>query len=51
MASTGWCWLSIAWLLKLLVKHSTLVFVYYRVAIGGVLLGLLAAGAIQATGG
>jgi undecaprenyl-diphosphatase len=42
---------SIAWLLKFLVKHSTLVFVYYRVAIGGILLGLLAAGAIQATGG
>jgi undecaprenyl-diphosphatase len=42
---------SIAWLLKYLVKHSTLVFVYYRVAVGGILLGLLAAGAIQATGG
>ncbi|MCW2889978.1 MAG: undecaprenyl-diphosphatase [Streptosporangiaceae bacterium] len=42
---------SIAWLLKYLVKHSTLLFVYYRVAIGGILLGLLAAGAIQATGG
>jgi undecaprenyl-diphosphatase len=42
---------SIAWLLKYLVKHSTLLFVYYRVAVGGILLGLLAAGAIQATGG
>jgi undecaprenyl-diphosphatase len=42
---------SIAWLLKFLVKHSTLVFVYYRVVLGGILLGLLAAGAIQATGG
>jgi undecaprenyl-diphosphatase len=41
---------SIAWLLKYLVKHSTLLFVYYRVAVGGILLGLLAAGAIQATG-
>ncbi|HEV7935812.1 MAG TPA: undecaprenyl-diphosphate phosphatase [Actinomadura sp.] len=40
---------SIAWLLKFLVRHSTVVFVYYRVALGGILLGLLAAGAISAT--
>jgi undecaprenyl-diphosphatase len=40
---------SIAWLLKFLVRHSTLVFVYYRVALGGILFGLLAAGAIAAT--
>jgi undecaprenyl-diphosphatase len=40
---------SIAWLLRYLVRHSMLVFVYYRVAIGGILLGLLAAGAIAAT--
>lgn len=40
---------SIAWLLKFLVRHSTMVFVYYRAALGGVLLGLLAAGAIAAT--
>lgn len=40
---------SIAWLLKFLVRHSVMVFVYYRVALGGVLLGLLAAGAISAT--
>jgi undecaprenyl-diphosphatase len=39
---------SIAWLLKFLVRHSTLVFVYYRVALGGVLIGLLAAGAVTA---
>jgi undecaprenyl-diphosphatase len=39
---------SIAWLLKFLVKHSTSVFVYYRVALGGVLIGLLAAGTIVA---
>ncbi|MDL4777053.1 MULTISPECIES: undecaprenyl-diphosphate phosphatase [Thermomonosporaceae] len=38
----------IAWLLRFLTKHSTMVFVYYRVALGGVLLGLLAAGAITA---
>lgn len=40
---------SIAWLLKYLVRHSTLLFVYYRVALGGVLIGLLAAGALAAT--
>jgi undecaprenyl-diphosphatase len=40
---------SIAWLLKFLVRHSTLLFTYYRVALGGVLIGLLAAGAISAT--
>ncbi|MFD0690398.1 undecaprenyl-diphosphate phosphatase [Actinomadura fibrosa] len=39
----------IAWLLKFLTKHSMMVFVYYRVAVGGVLLGLLAAGTIAAT--
>jgi undecaprenyl-diphosphatase len=40
---------SIAWLLKFLVRHSTMVFVYYRVALGGIILGLLAAGTISAT--
>ena len=40
---------SIAWLLRFLVRHSTLLFVYYRVAAGGILFGLLAAGAITAT--
>ncbi|QXJ19922.1 undecaprenyl-diphosphate phosphatase [Actinomadura graeca] len=39
----------IAWLLKFLTRHSMMVFVYYRVALGGVLLGLLAAGTISAT--
>ena len=40
---------SIAWLLKFLVRHSTSIFVYYRVALGGALIGLLAAGAISAS--
>jgi undecaprenyl-diphosphatase len=40
---------SIAWLLRFLVRHSTLLFVYYRVAVGGILLGLLAAGTISGT--
>jgi undecaprenyl-diphosphatase len=40
---------SIAWLLRFLIRHSTLLFVYYRVALGGVVLGLLAAGAVTAT--
>jgi undecaprenyl-diphosphatase len=38
----------IAWLLKFLARHSMVVFVCYRVALGGVILGLLAAGAISA---
>lgn len=40
---------SIAWLLKFLVKHSTNVFVYYRVILGAVILALLTAGVIDAT--
>ncbi|MFF5259577.1 undecaprenyl-diphosphate phosphatase [Actinomadura viridis] len=39
----------IAWLLKYLARHSMMIFVYYRVALGGIILGLLAAGAISAT--
>ncbi|MQY08639.1 undecaprenyl-diphosphate phosphatase [Actinomadura macrotermitis] len=39
----------IAWLLKYLTRHSMAIFVYYRVALGGILLGLLAAGALSAT--
>ncbi|HEX2314027.1 MAG TPA: undecaprenyl-diphosphate phosphatase [Thermomonospora sp.] len=39
---------SIAWLLRFLVRHSVLVFVYYRVALGGLILALLAAGRISA---
>lgn len=40
---------AIAWLLKFLVKHSMAVFVYYRVILGGILLGLLAAGVVEPT--
>ncbi|WP_131741560.1 undecaprenyl-diphosphate phosphatase [Actinomadura roseirufa] len=39
----------IAWLLKFLTRHSMMVFVYYRVALGGILIGLLTAGALEAT--
>jgi len=39
---------SIAWLLRYLVRHSTAIFVVYRVALGLLLLGLLAGGAIDA---
>jgi undecaprenyl-diphosphatase len=38
---------SIAWLLRYLVRHSTKVFVAYRVVLGAVVLGLTAAGAIS----
>jgi len=40
---------SIAWLLRFLVRHSVMIFVYYRVALGAVILGLLAAGRLSAT--
>jgi undecaprenyl-diphosphatase len=39
----------IAWLLKYLAKHSMMVFVYYRLVLGVVILGLLAAGVVTAT--
>jgi undecaprenyl-diphosphatase len=38
---------SIAWLLKWLASHSTMVFVVYRVALGALVIGLTAAGAIS----
>ena len=38
---------AIAWLLRFLVSHSTLVFVVYRVAVGVTVLVLAATGAIQ----
>jgi undecaprenyl-diphosphatase len=40
---------AIAWLLKFLVRHSMMIFVYYRVALGAVIIALLAAGRISAT--
>jgi len=40
---------SIAWLLKYVANHSIMVFVWYRVALGVILAGALAAGAISAT--
>lgn len=40
---------SIAWLLKYVANHSIMVFVWYRVVLGVVLAGLLAAGVISAT--
>ncbi|MQA83444.1 MAG: undecaprenyl-diphosphate phosphatase [Streptosporangiales bacterium] len=41
---------SIAWLLRFLARHSTMVFVVYRVALGGLIIGLLSTGVIAATG-
>jgi undecaprenyl-diphosphatase len=40
---------SIAWLLRYVSRHSTFVFIGYRVALGLLLLGLLAGGALSAT--
>jgi undecaprenyl-diphosphatase len=40
---------SIAWLLRYLVRHSTVIFVAYRVLLGGLLLALLATGVVSAT--
>jgi undecaprenyl-diphosphatase len=40
---------SIAWLLRFVAHHSIVTFVWYRMAVGLLVLGLLAAGAITAT--
>ena len=40
---------SIAWLINFVSKHSTFVFIVYRIAAGIVLIGLLAGGALSAT--
>ena len=40
---------SIAWLLKFVSRHSTMSFIAYRVALGVLLFGLLAGGAVSAT--
>ncbi|MBI2709638.1 MAG: undecaprenyl-diphosphate phosphatase [Actinobacteria bacterium] len=42
---------SIAWLLRFLVRHSTAVFVGYRIAVGLLVLGLVAGGALDAKPG
>ncbi|HEX8496765.1 MAG TPA: undecaprenyl-diphosphate phosphatase, partial [Actinomycetales bacterium] len=40
---------SIAWLLRFVQRHPITVFVWYRVALGVVLLGALGTGALTAT--
>jgi undecaprenyl-diphosphatase len=40
---------SIHWLMKWLANHSTLIFVYYRVALGVLLIVLLSTGVLEAT--
>ncbi|WP_213450219.1 undecaprenyl-diphosphate phosphatase [Rhizomonospora bruguierae] len=40
---------SIAWLLNWVARHTIYVFVFYRIALGGVLLGALTTGALAAT--
>jgi undecaprenyl-diphosphatase len=40
---------SIAWLIRYVSRHSTFVFIGYRIALGLLLIGLLAGGAVSAT--
>jgi undecaprenyl-diphosphatase len=40
---------SIAWLMRWISKHSTFVFIFYRIALGGLLIGLLATHTISAS--
>ncbi len=40
---------SIAWLMRWITGHTTYIFIVYRVAMGGLLIGLLATGVIDAT--
>jgi len=42
-------YLSIAWLLRFVAGHSLLTFVWYRLAVGGAVIALLATGTITAT--
>ncbi|MGX7828263.1 undecaprenyl-diphosphate phosphatase [Actinokineospora sp. 24-640] len=39
----------VAWLLRYVAKHNYMVFVWYRIALGAVLCGLLATGAVSPT--
>jgi undecaprenyl-diphosphatase len=39
---------SIAWLMKWIARHSTFIFIWYRIALGLLLFGLLGAGVIDA---
>lgn len=49
LVSFGVAYASIAWLLRFVAGHSITVFVWYRIALGAVLLVLLGTGAISAT--
>jgi undecaprenyl-diphosphatase len=40
---------SIHWLMRWLANHSTMIFIYYRIALGLLLIGLLSAGILHAT--
>ena len=40
---------SIAWLIRYVSRHSTFIFIGYRIALGLLLIGLLAGGAVSAT--
>jgi undecaprenyl-diphosphatase len=40
---------SIAWLMRWLGQHSTMIFIYYRIVLGLVLFGLLGSGILDAT--
>jgi undecaprenyl-diphosphatase len=40
---------SIHWLMKWLANHSTYIFIYYRIALGVLVMVLLATGTIAAT--
>jgi undecaprenyl-diphosphatase len=41
---------SIAWLLRWLTRHTTYVFIWYRIAMGVLLIVLLSTGVLNATG-
>jgi undecaprenyl-diphosphatase len=40
---------SIAWLMRYITRHSTLIFIVYRILLGGLLISLLATGVLDAT--
>ncbi len=49
LVSFGVAYASIAWLLKFVVRHSIVTFVWYRVALGVILIGALATSVLSAT--
>ena len=49
LAPAGWTYASVAWLMKYVSRHPITVFVWYRLALGALLIAALSFGWIEAT--